>query len=297
MVLEHQSKALRSGAEVKFAKSMGDNPPPIVPIHEIETTKDLFPGRIHGSKILLLPDSRILKVGHNVGMGEAEALYLVSKKTNVPVPRLHNAYMIGDVGYILMDMVQGVPLTYCWDKISDEERGSVIQQLRIYVTELRGIEGEFIGAVDGGPCDEILFKHPWGSGSPTYGPFWSRQEFNRGVAAALRRSRPDKVFTEADKALEEEILASGSGYSEEGMVMTHGDLNQGNIIVRDGMVVGIVDWGAAGYSIPEMEYFSAKLTSDEISWDTAIKSFIPPFEKESAFWQKVNNQMTVYTGI
>lgn len=258
---------------------------------------DLYPDRVHGSKILQLSDSKILKVGSDVGMGEAEAICLVSRKTSVPVPQLHNAYMIGDVGYILMDKVPGTPLTNCWDNMSGEEQGSVVEQLRKYVNELRSIEGEFIGAVDGGPCDEVLFKHPWGPTSPTYGPFWSRQDFNKGVAAALRKSRPDGVFTEADKALEAEILASGRGCSTEKMIMTHGDLNRGNIMVHKGVVIGIVDWGAAGYSIPEMEYFSAKLTSDESLWETALKSFIPVFEKECYFWQKVNNQMRVYTGI
>lgn len=297
LVLEHQTRALKSGTEVIFAKSMGDNPPPIVSAEEIKATKDLYPDRIHGSKILQLSGSRILKVGRNVGMGEAEALCLVSEKTSVPVPQLHNAYTIGDVGYILMDLVQGIPLTDCWDRMSDEEQQSIVEQLRMYVNELRSIEGEFIGAVDGGPCDEVLFKHPWRSNSPTYGPFWSRRDFNKGVAVALRKSRPDKVFSEADKALEAAILASGSGCLTDRKIMTHGDLNRGNIMVKEGSVTGIVDWGAAGYSIPEMEYFGAKLTSDETSWDTAIKAFIPAFEKEYDFWQKVNNQMTIYTGI
>lgn len=281
---------------VKFAKSVADSPPPIVPTDEIQAAKDLFPDRVHGSKILQLPDSKILKVGRDVGVGEAEAICLVSRRTGVPVPQVHNAYMVGDVGYILMDKVPGTPLTDYWDKMSDEEQGSIVEQLRKYVNEMRNIEGEFIGSVDGGPCDEVLFKHTWGPASPTYGPFWSRQDFNKGVAAALRKSRPEKVFTEADSVLEAEILASGCG-SDEKMVLTHGDLSRGNIMVREGMVIGIVDWGAAGYSIPEMEYFSAKLTSDETSWDTAIESFIPVYEKECAFWRKVNNQMAVYTGI
>ncbi|KAK2758653.1 hypothetical protein FQN54_003343 [Arachnomyces sp. PD_36] len=286
LVLEHQSRALLSGEEVIFAKCMGDSSPPIVSADEIAVSEDLCPERVHGSKILQLPDSRILKVGQGVGMGEAEAICLVSRETNVPVPRVHNAYMIGIVGYILMDLVHGISLTDCWSRLLDKEQKSIVEQLRGYVDELREIEGEFIGGVDGGPCDEVLFKHPWGQTSPTYGPFSTRQEFNKGVSAALRNSRPNEVFTEADKVLEADILASGTGDASEKMVLTHGDLNRGNIIVHEGVVTGIVDWGAAGYSIPEMEYFSARLTSDEASWDTAIGSFIPVFEKERDFWLK-----------
>ena len=61
-----------------------------------------------------------------------------------------------------------------------------------------------------------------------------------------------------DKKLAEAILASGNHDTDERKVMTHGDLNQSNIIVLDGSVTGIVDWSAAGYSISMRKYFGVR---------------------------------------
>jgi aminoglycoside phosphotransferase (APT) family kinase protein len=40
----------------------------------------------------------------------------------------------------------------------------------------------------------------------------------------------------------------------------------GNIIIKDGSIAGIVDWGEAGYSLPEREFFAAKRIVLDDSW-------------------------------
>lgn len=45
---------------------------------------------------------------------------------------------------------------------------------------------------------------------------------------------------------------------EEVKILTHGDMDQSNIMIRDGKIIGIIDWGAAGYSVPEREYYALR---------------------------------------
>lgn len=35
-------------------------------------------------------------------------------------------------------------------------------------------------------------------------------------------------------------------------------MDQSNIMIRDGKIIGIIDWGAAGYSVPEREYYALR---------------------------------------
>ena len=70
---------------------------------------------------------------------------------------------------------------------------------------------------------------------------------------ALHNLRPYAQLTQRDKPLVKKILASSSW--DERKVFTHGDLHRSNIIVNGNVIMGIIDWGAAGYSISAREYF------------------------------------------
>lgn len=152
---------------------MRDQARPIVTCEEIRNGRDLCPHRVSGRKILEISGSMILKMGYGVSMGEAEAMCLV--------PKVLNAYMIEDIGFILMERMPGIPLEECWDRLSIAARKSIVQQLKDYVQQWRRIEGTFFGSVDGGPCEDVIFKHPWGTKPYRYGPFQTRKEFNAGI--------------------------------------------------------------------------------------------------------------------
>ena len=55
--------------------------PPIVAQDGIQNAKDLCPYIMGGCKILVINPLTTLKVGYTVHMGEAESLYLKSKKS------------------------------------------------------------------------------------------------------------------------------------------------------------------------------------------------------------------------
>jgi hypothetical protein len=86
---------------------------------------------------------------------------LRERAPSVPVPQVYNAYRIGNISYILMEFIPGQTARECWKTLSETEKDSVIAQLRQYVTTWRSIKGDFFGSVDGGPCQESIWKHPW----------------------------------------------------------------------------------------------------------------------------------------
>lgn len=228
-------------------------------------------------------------------MGEAEAMCLVRKKTSVPVPRVFNAYTIGDIGFILMEKIPGVELEQCWEGLSRESKESIAKQLRGYIQEWRQIKGPFFGSVDGGPCEDIIFKHPWENEDYRYGPFQTRREFNQGMVEALCNSRPNRQLTEKDHCFAERLLASGDSEQAELKIFTHGDLHQTNIIVQDNVITGIIDWGAGGYSVSGREYFGLRWSARDPEWKELSTTILRADEYD--FWEEVNYYMMQYTCI
>lgn len=286
--------------KVVFTESLRGRDNPVVSIDQLKSAIDLAPNRISGNEILQISSSTILKVGWRVKMSEAEALILLAARTTVPVPEVISAYTIGDIGFILMTKIEGETLSSCWENTSHEQRQSIARQLKSYVLEWRELGSSFLGSVNGGVCEDIIFKHSWDANAPPkrYGPFGSREEYNIGVIEALRLSRPDGVWGKAEENLKEKILTFSNEESSTDLgVMTHGDLHPGNTIIRNGSVSGIVDWGEAGYSLPEREFFSAKRIAIDQSWIEMITCFIPPFLKEYELWDEIDRAMRVYSPV
>jgi aminoglycoside phosphotransferase (APT) family kinase protein len=68
----------------------------------------------------------------------------------------------------------------------------------------------------------------------------------------------------------------------------------GNIIIKDGSIVGIVDWGEAGYSLPEREFFAAKRIALDDSWVEIIDHAVPFLPEEYELMDEVDRSMMRY---
>ena len=111
---------------------------------------------------------------------------------------------------------------------------------------------------------------------------------------ALCNSRPKEQLTDRDKPLAERILASGQDGQGERKVFTHGDLHQSNIVVKDNVISGIIDWGAAGYSTLAREYFGIRWQALDLDWRGLTSTIFEVDEYD--FWAEVNQSMVDYTG-
>ncbi|OQE77482.1 hypothetical protein PENNAL_c0061G09192 [Penicillium nalgiovense] len=181
-------------------------------------------------------------------------------QTSVPVPKVFNAYMIEDIGFILMEKIGAMQLGRNWSKLPREMKESLAQELRGYIQPWRQIKGSFFGTVNNDPCQEIIFQHPWENKVYRYSPSLSLE-------------------TEQDIRFAEELLVSGTDQEE----------------VKDWKITAIIDWGAAGYSVPEMEYFALRWPALDADWCELSTSILPPDGYE--YWYNINRKMKLYTRI
>ena len=256
----------------------------------------MFPHEM-GPRIYHLPgEDHILKAGSRVKMSEAEAMRFVAKKTSIPVPAVHASYIKDGNGYILMSKIPGNPLRDRWNTLQEDQRASVIDQLKKHVDELELLKGDFYGALWNLASEDIFFKHcPFPHKDFLYGPYYSQREYNDGLVEALANSRPPSGLTNSDNLLIEKLRGL---QQDESNVFSHGDLHLSNILVDDDCrVTGIIDWEGAGFSFRGREYFETKSRARNPEWADALEAiFRPESRVQYDIFQELNQALTLYTG-
>lgn len=208
---------------------------------------------------------------------EAAAMRLVRERTPVPVPHVIKTIEdpSEDIGYIFMEYVQGDPLDQAWPTYDETQKSNIIDQLRLYLEHLRAIRGDFIGSVDRTVCGDQVFANR----TFKYGPYEDEGAFRDGIVESLRACNANPGFTEV-------IIGMINALPEHSrIVLTHGDLDPRNILVREGRVVAIVDWETAGFYPEYWEYAKAHLFADyEHSWmeEKALDKVLKPYRVELA---------------
>ncbi|KAJ5162706.1 kinase-like domain-containing protein [Penicillium coprophilum] len=248
-----------------------------------------------GARVVFADSETIVKFGHGVGLGEAEALHLASTRTTIATPKLLSAYILDDIAYIVMSYEAGEPLEQYWDRASQAEQDRILGQLRDYVNQMRDIPGEFIGGLDRSPCRDGIFEAGYGDYTKySYGPYQSEESFDEGIIQALRdRLPPDVLEPEHDIEstffnTEYVLYQTVRGLKNHKILFTHADLHPGNIIVRSDGTVVLLDWGLAGFWPEYWEFYRAMHTYHwRASWGRMVEKFIPPFYVEYSVMRRV----------
>lgn len=218
------------------------------------------------AQVYRLDGKTIAKTGDGVNMSEAASLRYVRERTSVPVPEVLESYVHPETGYacIIMEYVEGTTLDEAWPSYSDEEKDGVTRQLKGYLDELRAIEGETIGTLDGGVVEDQFFY-----GKPeSAGPFGSVDAFHEGLIEVLE-ARDSGPWTAKVAGFIRNLRRE-----QYKVVFTHNDIAPRNVIVRGDKVCAIVDWELAGFFPEYWEYVSAVCWAD---WAP------PPSDKKGSF--------------
>ncbi|KAL2871673.1 aminoglycoside phosphotransferase family protein [Aspergillus lucknowensis] len=148
---------------------------------------------------------------------EVKTLDYIATHTNIPVSRVIRDWVDRDGRYFVLNArVRGQTLEEAWNSLSESQKVDVADQV----------------CVDQSPCyPGLLFFE-----LEPRGPFHSDQELWDALAVNLRQL-PEQVLGNLKKRLPK----------CEPYVLTHCDLNLGNIMVRDGKVVGILYWEYAAF--------------------------------------------------
>ncbi|CAG7944718.1 unnamed protein product [Penicillium nalgiovense] len=223
----------------------------------------------HRRKIVRISENLVVKKADDIPAHEDPTLRFIAENTTIPVPKVHDVRLEDDkVVGIVMDYMPGTQLDGIWDTLGPDQKQSIAEQLRGYISQLRNLKGNYIGAVDRG----TVAMGNWG---PIYGgPFDSEQEFNWWIISDLSPTLQAPLRYYAEHALTD-------GHE---IVFTHSDFSSRNILVDENsyQVTAILDWEFAGWYPEWWEYFrSYKSFQRGKDWGDYLCYILPPrYERE-----------------
>lgn len=194
------------------------------------------------------------KSGPRVRVEEFEALKH-ARTLGVPVPAVHE--FSSETRTILMDFVEGASLESVWPTMSESEKKSIARKLGRFISLMRSDRQAetYIGSINGPVHDCRRF------GDCTGGPFTDETAFNDFIL---------NLFAACPNPIRDSLAAKMR--TDHGIRFTHGDLTPRNIIVKDGEIMGVVDWEYAGWYPEYFEYVKFfECTTDCEDW----KNFAP----------------------
>lgn len=161
----------------------------------------------------------------------------LSENSNVPVAKDMRAWEDSTSYWRLMERVPGITLKEAWDDLTLEQHRTIGTEIAEYLAEARKFTSTKPEAPDGQPLRDQNFGAQYDYVdlmTTDREEWWARMEprINRSKASQ------EKIM----KFKESYPLKEGAKY-----VLSHGDLNSSNIMVKDGHVTGIIDWEHGGY--------------------------------------------------
>jgi aminoglycoside phosphotransferase (APT) family kinase protein len=138
-------------------------------------------------------------------------------------------------GYLLMTRIPGNRLSDVHESYSDEELSAIAADIGDCLRRIRNFSSPYGKAVCGPGGQRI---HVRGVPHREWDRCESPEEFHTQMLeiAAIEENREDD-FAEASKINEKSYRVA----------FGHGDLHPHNIMVKDGRLMGLIDWGASGW--------------------------------------------------
>jgi phosphotransferase family enzyme len=196
-------------------------------------------------------------------------LQYVASHTTVPVPKLHAVHTAQNgFIYLELDYIRGDTLSAVWDDLSAAQRTAIFVELKQHLTILRGLQPPAEGTV----CS-ALQNPAYGCrvGFRFFGPV-NHREFH----SLLRKHL---VWEDVETFLGQQVASTQT--SSYRTCFTHADLAPRNIIVRQGRIAAIIDWGFAGWYPEYWEFTKAHYNyfSGE-DWEDLLQTALTPYETE-----------------
>lgn len=198
-------------------------------------------------------DAETLTYEDNLIRAEVNAMQLVTKNVNIPVPKIlyHDfSRTLIPHDYYFMEFVDGVPLSKIRDQLSDEQFCEVEHQLGQITAKINSISHSTFGYF--GQSQQF---HSW------YDAFyWMCQllfEDAKKYQIALPIEEPDFITQlEAHRAIFDEVIVPQ---------LVHWDIWAGNIFIRlvddKPRIVGIIDFERALWGDPLMEFYAFQFSN------------------------------------
>jgi tRNA A-37 threonylcarbamoyl transferase component Bud32 len=222
---------------------------------------------------------------------EIEAMEYVAAHTDVPVPKLYAVHTDAKKNYIYIEMayIPGQNLEHAWSDLTMDGKHDIIADLQQHISRLRGLPPPASGFVSSALQNPAYDGRV---GNRFFGPF-SLRDFH----SLLRKHMPQDYIEEA---VGKQVAAVHSPDASYRLCFTHADLAPRNIMVRNGRIVAIVDWGYAGWYPEYWEFTKAHWNSFwSEEWDDMIDAHFPRYdlemEAERVLWHRLDDPGTPTT--
>jgi hypothetical protein len=179
--------------------------------------------------------------------------FLRGHAETLDVPLIEEMRRLGkprdQIHYTLMSRMPGVRLDSIWFTLSPEKKASYSDQLGSAIKSWRQFTSTRAEKVDGTALYDTIIGLCFGCQPPTCAKMgFTTDGWFENVAETLRNGL-SKIYKTTDPVIIEarfEELKVNFPKCEP-YVLTHGDLNLSNIIVKDDKIQAIIDWEVAGY--------------------------------------------------
>lgn len=196
-------------------------------------------------KIAPADETETLSYEKDIMRAEVEALQLVKTAGGIPVPAVYSydeSLQLIPSPYFFMEKIEGQPYSEVKDTLSIEQRASIEQELGRYQRLINEIKGPQFG---------LFGQMPEGMVASWRESFTSLMNNLLADAARLEAKLPAS-HDEIKRVLEQYYPALDE-VTEPRLV--HWDLWNGNLFVKDGVIVSIIDWERALWGDVLQEYY------------------------------------------
>lgn len=205
----------------------------------------LSDGREAVLKVAPLDTAEILTCEHNNMAAEVAVMRLIKARGTVPVPRIYtydNSRTLIPSEYFVMDKISGDPYNEVKERLSPQTRSRIESELGRYNRFINEIRGSHFG----------LFPAPRSASGDSWRDTFSGL-VNGLLEDARRLGAELPVPAELISAEIAKLLPALDAVTEPRLV--HRALWNGNVFVRSGRIVGLIDWERALWGDPLMEYY------------------------------------------
>ena len=236
---------------------------------------------------------KIIKTGRRTHLTEGATMRYLSEQTTIPIPKVYCSFLHKNRAYIVMERIQGEELPKVWKSMSEESKEDIFTQLRGIFQELRSLTpspGTGVESCVGGS----LYDSRIPRGNPRFGPFKKIQDFHFWLRRDLKLEdlKDQEKDQEKDQSwhdLQEMINKQDGPWPPP--KFTHGDINPFNILVREGKVVGIIDWEFSGWYPHYWEYTSAWFGNvTRTDWQDVLVKFLNQPHPDEFKMEEVRNK-------
>ncbi|KAH9218169.1 hypothetical protein DL95DRAFT_361153 [Leptodontidium sp. 2 PMI_412] len=201
------------------------------------------------------------------------------------------------IKFTLMSRAEGVTLQSIWHTLSKDQQLSYTDQLAEIIRELRTYTSPVACKVDGTLLDDYILGVCSERAPCCKKIGFTGKEWIDNLADELRDGLARTHKTNDPAIIEEKFQELRENFPEQGpYVLTHGDLNACNIMVKDDKIEAILDWEWAGYYPWWVERYRS-------GGGNAAKAelFMPLWPKigggefdEKYFWQRMEPMLSVF---